>query len=211
MAVAVNKRSVMTLFCDSTDIYGHQIRLVLAEKGITAEIEFVQANNLPQELLDLNPYGTIPTLIDRDLTLYEPHIAMEYLDERFPHPPLMPVYPIVRANARLAMYRIRKEWYSAYHTIMNDPNSAKANETRKSLQDDLTAVSVMFKETPYFMSEDFTLCDCYFAPLLWRLPLLDITLPKVAEKHYLNYMSRVFERPGFIESLTDDEKKIRAL
>lgn len=210
MAVAVNKRSVMTLFCDTTDIYGHQIRFVLAEKGVTAEIEFVEANNLPQELLDLNPYGSIPTLIDRDLTLYEPHIALEYLDERFPHPPLMPVYPIVRANSRLTMYRMRKEWYSAYHTIMDAPKSEAAKEARKSLQDDLTAISIMFKEKPFFMSDDFTLSDCYFAPLLWRLHLLDITLPKTAEKHYLSYMTRVFERPAFIESLTEDEKKIRA-
>lgn len=209
MVVAVNKRSVMTLFCDTTDIYGHQIRFVLAEKGITTEIEFVQANNLPQELLDLNPYGSIPTLIDRDLTLYEPHIAMEYLDERFPHPPLMPVYPIARASSRLMMYRIHKEWYSAYQTIIDNPKSDEAKDARKSLQDDLTAISVMFKEKPFFMSDDFTLCDCYFAPLLWRLPLLDIAIPKVAEKHYLNYMARVFERPAFIESLTEDEKRIR--
>ncbi|XKM14603.1 glutathione S-transferase C-terminal domain-containing protein [Orbaceae bacterium ac157xtp] len=210
MAVAVNKRSVMTLFCDKTDIYGHQIRLVLAEKGVTAEIEFVEADNLPQELLDLNPYGSIPTLIDRDLTLYEPHIALEYLDERFPHPPLMPVYPIVRANSRLTMYRIRKEWYSAYEVIIKDPQSDAAKEARKSLQEDLTAISVMFKEKPFFMSDDFTLADCYFAPLLWRLSVLDVNLPKVAEKNYLSYMARVFERPAFIESLTDEEKKMRA-
>lgn len=209
MAVAVNKRSVMTLFCDKTDIFGHQIRFVLAEKGVTAEIEFVEANNLPQELLDLNPYGSIPTLIDRDLTLYEPHIALEYLDERFPHPPLMPVYPIVRANSRLTMYRMLKEWYSAYQTIINAPQSEAANEARKSLQDDLTSVSIIFKEKPFFMSDDFSLCDCYFAPLLWRLPLLNIVLPKTAEKHYLGYMTRIFERPAFIESLTDDEKKMR--
>lgn len=210
MVVAVNKRSVMTLFCDTTDIYGHQIRFVLAEKGVTAEIEFVEASHLPQELLDLNPYGSIPTLIDRDLTLYEPHIALEYLDERFPHPPLMPVYPIVRANSRLTMYRMRKEWYKAYETIINAPKSEEAKEARKSLQDDLTAISIMFKEKPYFMSDDFTLCDCYFAPLLWRLSILDVVLPKTAEKHYISYMARIFERPAFIESLTDDEKRMRA-
>lgn len=209
MAVAVNKRSVMTLFCDTTDIYGHQIRFVLAEKGVAAEIEFVDGANLPQELLDLNPYGSIPTLIDRDLTLYEPHIALEYLDERFPHPPLMPVYPIVRANSRLTMYRIRKEWYEAYQIIIDAPDSEAAKIARKSLTDDLTAISVMFKEKEFFMSDDFTLCDCYFAPLLWRLPLLGITLPKVAEKHYQSYMARIFDRPAFIESLTEDEKRMR--
>ena len=209
MVVAVNKRSVMTLFCDTTDIYGHQIRFVLAEKGVTAEIEFVTADDLPQELLDLNPYATIPTLIDRDLTLYEPHIALEYLDERFPHPPLMPVYPILRANARLAMYRIKKEWYSAYETIIADPNSSAAKTARKNLLDDLVSISVIFKEKDYFMSDDFTLCDCYFAPLLWRLQMLNIELPKVAEKNYLNYMARIFERPAFMQSLTDDERKMR--
>lgn len=210
MVVAVNKRSVMTLFSDSTNIYGHQVRLVLAEKGVTAEVEVVEPNNLPQELLDLNPYGTIPTLIDRDLTLYESHIALEYLDERFPHPPLMPVYPIARANSRLVMYRIRREWYCAYETIINAPFSAEAKVARKSLQDDLTVISALFKEKPYFMSDDFSLNDCYMAPLLWRLPLLDIELPKVAEKNLLPYMARLFERSAFIESLTDDEKKIRA-
>lgn len=210
MVVAVNKRSVMTLFCHTADIYGHQIRFVLAEKGVTAEIEFVGANNLPQELLDLNPYGTIPTLIDRDLTLHEPHIALEYLDERFPHPPLMPVYPIVRANFRLTMYRMKQEWYSAYETIIADPKSESAKVARKNLLDDLVSISLMFKEKDYFMSDDFSLCDCYFAPLLWRLPLLGIELPKVAEKHYLSYMSRIFDRPTFMSSLTEEEKKIRA-
>ncbi|WP_392566888.1 stringent starvation protein SspA [Utexia brackfieldae] len=210
MAVAVNKRSVMTLFSDTSSIYSHQIRLVLAEKGVTVEVELVEPNNLPQELLDLNPYGTIPTLIDRDLTLFEPHIALEYLDERFPHPPLMPVYPIARAQARLVMFRVRREWYTAYETIIKAPNSPEAANARKTLQDDLTAISALFKEKPYFMSEDFSLNDCYMAPLLWRLPLLDLTLPKVAEKNLLPYMARLFERHSFIESLTDDEKKIRA-
>ncbi|MCO6524724.1 MAG: stringent starvation protein A [Candidatus Schmidhempelia sp.] len=211
MAIAVNKRSVMTLFSDSSNIYGHQIRLVLAEKGVTAEVEVVEANHLPQELLDLNPYGTIPTLIDRDLTLFEPHITLEYLDERFPHPPLMPVYPIARAQSRLVMYRIRREWYAAYETIIRSSQSAEAAAARKTLQEDLTAISALFKEKPYFMSDDFSLNDCYMAPLLWRLPLLDISLPKVAEKNLLPYMQKLFDRPAFIESLTDEEKKLRIL
>lgn len=209
MAVAVNKRSVMTLFSDLTNIYGHQIRLVLAEKGVTAEIEIVEPNHLPQELIDLNPYGTIPTLIDRDLTLFEPHIALEYLDERFPHPPLMPVYPIARAQSRLVMYRIRREWYKTYEIIMNAPSSSQAAVARKTLQDDLTAISVLFKEKPYFMSDDFSFNDCYMAPLLWRLPLLNIQFHKVAEKNLLPYMERLFERSAFIDSLTEEEKKMR--
>ena len=98
MAVAANKRSVMTLFSHVNDIYSHQTRIVLAEKGVSVDITLVDPNNLPEDLLDLNPYGTVPTLVDRELVLYQSHIIMEYLDERFPHPPLMPVYPVSRVD-----------------------------------------------------------------------------------------------------------------
>lgn len=110
MAVAANKRSVMTLFSGPTDIFSHQVRIVLAEKGVSVEIEQVEADNLPQDLIDLNPYRTVPTLVDRELTLYESRIIMEYLDERFPHPPLMPVYPVARGSSRLMMHRIEHDW-----------------------------------------------------------------------------------------------------
>lgn len=117
MAVAANKRSVMTLFSGPTDIFSHQVRIVLAEKGVSVEIEQVEMDNLPQDLIDLNPYRTVPTLVDRELTLYESRIIMEYLDERFPHPPLMPVYPVARGESRLMMHRIENDWYSLLHKI----------------------------------------------------------------------------------------------
>ena len=111
MAVAANKRSIMTLFSDTIDIYSHQARIVLAEKGVGVEISYTDPTNLPEDLIDLNPYGTVPTLVDRELVLYKSHIIMEYLDERFPHPPLMPVYPVSRGQSRLMMHRIESDWH----------------------------------------------------------------------------------------------------
>lgn len=168
MAVAANKRSIMTLFSGPTDIFSHQVRIVLAEKGVSVEIENVEAGNLPQDLIDLNPYQTVPTLVDRELTLYDSRVVMEYLDERFPHPPLMPVYPVARGSSRLMMHRIDKDWYSLMYKIENkDP---QADAARKQLREELISISPIFKEMPFFMSEEFSLVDCYLAPLLWRLP-----------------------------------------
>ncbi|MFF0976682.1 glutathione S-transferase N-terminal domain-containing protein, partial [Proteus mirabilis] len=156
MAVAANKRSVMTLFSGPTDIFSHQVRIVLAEKGVSVEIEQVEAGNLPQDLIDLNPYQSVPTLVDRELTLYDSRIIMEYLDERFPHPPLMPVYPVARGSSRLMMHRIEQDWYSLMNVIEKG-NDQQANAARKQLAEELLAVSPVFKEYPYFMSEEFSL------------------------------------------------------
>lgn len=137
MAV-VAKRSVMTLF-SGNDVYSHQARIVLAEKGVNYEVVEVTPDNVPEDLLDLNPYGSVPTLIDRDLVLYEASIVMEYLDERFPHPPLMPVYPVTRGRSRLMMHRIQKEWYSQYEIIVNG-TEAKAKKARKELQESIMEI-----------------------------------------------------------------------
>ena len=118
MAVAANKRSVMTLFSSASDMYSHQVRIVLAEKGVSVEVELVDEKNLPAELVELTPYKSVPTLVDRELALYDSKIIMEYLDERFPHPPLMPVYPVARGNSRLMMYRIERNWYSVAEKIV---------------------------------------------------------------------------------------------
>lgn len=147
MAVAANKRSIMTLFSGPTDIFSHQVRIVLAKKGVSVEIENVEAGNLPQDLIDLNPYQTVPTLVDRELTLYDSRVVMEYLDERFPHPPLMPVYPVARGSSRLMMHRIDKDWYSLMYKIENkDP---QADAARKQLREELISISPIFKEMPF--------------------------------------------------------------
>ena len=206
MAVAANKRSIMTLFSDTIDIYSHQVRIVLAEKGVGVEISYTDPSNLPEDLLELNPYGTVPTLVDRELVLYNSHIIMEYLDERFPHPPLMPVYPVSRGQSRLMMHRIEQDWYSLAARIFRGEGDVES--TRNDLREALLALAPVFGEMPYFMSEEFSLVDCYLAPLLWRLPALGIELNGAGSKEINAYMNRIFSRSSFKASLTDQEREI---
>ena len=208
MAVAANKRSVMTLYSDVSDIYSHQVRIVLAEKGVSVEIELVDPMSLPEDLLELNPYSSVPTLVDRELALYQANIIMEYLDERFPHPPLMPVYPVARGNSRLMMYRVERNWYSLANKI-NSGTTDEADKARKQLREELLALAPVFAEYPFFMSDEFSLVDCYLAPLLWRLPEMGIELSGTGAKEVKAYMTRVFERDSFLASLTEAEREMR--
>lgn len=208
MAVAANKRSVMTLYSDASDMYSHQVRIVLAEKGVTYDIELVDPNNLPEDLLDLNPYNSVPTLVDRELALYNANIIMEYLDERFPHPPLMPVYPVARGNSRLMMYRIERNWYIHAKKIESG-NAEEADSARRQLREELLALAPVFAEYAFFMSEEFSLVDCYLAPLLWRLPVMGIELSGPGAKEVKAYMTRVFDRDSFLASLTEAEREMR--
>ena len=202
------KRSIMTLYSGAMDIYSHQVRIVLAEKGVSVDVLNVDANHPCEDLLELNPYNTLPTLVDRDLVLYTSRVIMEYLDERFPHPPLLPVYPVARAKSRLMMYRIERDWYSLIHRIVR--NEADADAARKELTDSLVALTPVFDEMPYFLSEDFTLVDCCIAPMLWRVEQLGIELPKNA-KSIMHYAERVFSRESFQASLTEAERELREL
>ena len=204
---SILKRSIMALYSDPEDPYCHQVRIVLAEKGVSVDILPTDAASPPPELADVNPYNTLPTLVDRDLVLYESGTIMEYLDERFPHPPLLPVYPVSRAKSRLMMYRIDNDWYSQLKLIESG-STEDADQARKTLTDSLNTVAPVFASSPYFLSNDFTLVDCCIAPLLWRLPTLDIKLPRGA-KGIFRYMERVFERDAFQASLTEVEREMR--
>ena len=206
MAVAANKRSIMTLFSDTIDIYSHQVRIVSAEKGVGVEISYTDPTKLPEDLMELNPYGTVPTLVDRELVLYKSHIIMEYLDERFPHPPLMPVYPVSRGQSRLMMHRIEQDWYSLAAQIFRGEGDVET--ARNDLREALLSLAPVFAEMPYFMSEEFSLVDCYLAPLLWRLPALGIELNGGGAKDIHAYMNRIFSRSSFKASLTDQEREI---
>ena len=206
MAV-VAKRSIMTLF-SGNDVYSHQARIVLAEKGVNYEVVDVRPDRVPEDLLDLNPYGSVPTLIDRDLVLYEANIVMEYLDERFPHPPLMPVYPVTRGRSRLMMHRIQKEWYSQYDIIVSG-TEAKAKKARKELQESILALSPVFASNEYFMSEEFSIVDCVIAPLLWRADHLGIEISGRGSKPIHDYMERIFDRESFKVSLTEEERELK--
>jgi RNA polymerase-associated protein len=200
----------MTLFSDPTCQYSHRVRIVLAEKGVTVDIEDIDPKAVTEEILEANPYGTLPTLVDRDLALYESNVVMEYLDERFPHPPLLPVYPVARAESRLWIYRIERDWCVLIDQIKASPDGKKADAARKEFRESLVTIAGIFEEMPYFMSEEFTLVDCCLAPMLWRLPELGISLPNNRHVKPLHeYMERLFERPSFQESLTDLEREIR--
>ncbi|MEL0585522.1 MAG: glutathione S-transferase N-terminal domain-containing protein [Candidatus Thiodiazotropha sp. (ex. Lucinoma kazani)] len=206
MAAVANKRSVMTLYSDPTDPYCHRVRLVLAEKNITYEVSDIDPLNVPEEVMELNPYGTLPTLVDRDLKLYESRIIMEYLDERFPHPPLLPVNPVSRSTSRLLMYRVDNDWYSHMDIILS--GKKEATKARKELRESLITTAPVFNAKPFFMSEEFTLVDCIIAPLLWRLPELGVEIPASA-KGLHEYTKRVFEKESFIKSLSEAEQEMR--
>ena len=201
------RRSVMTMYSSELDTNSHRVRIVLAEKAINVDVINIDIKNPPEELIALNPYNTAPTLVDRDLVLYESRVIMEYLDERFPHPPLLPVYPVTRAKSRLMMYRIEQDWYSLVHKIENSVKK-NADKARKELQHSLTSLAPVFADMPYFLSEDFSLIDCCLAPLLWRLPHLGIKLPPRA-KAVDQYANRVFKRESFQTSLTEAERELR--
>jgi len=203
-----NRRSTMTLFSSPTDPQSHRTRIVLAEKGIGIDIVSVGPGRFPEDLLDLNPYHSMPTLVDRDLVLYDARVIMEYLDERFPHPPLMPVDPVSRAQFRLALFRIERDWYGLVQRIEQEPDRKEQGKLRKVLRDTLLQSAEIFKVRPFFLSDEFSLVDASIAPILWRLPHYDIDLPPQAQP-LLKYASLVFSRPAFRASLSQAEQEMR--
>lgn len=209
MAV-VPRRSTMTLFSDAACQFSHRVRMVLAEKGVAVEIEEVVPGVVSEEVAELNPYGTTPTLVDRDLALHNTMVMMEYLDERFPHPPLLPVYPVARAHSRQYMHRIERDWCAPAEAILRGEDFKRIDRLRQELRDSLLGVAVVFSDRPFFMSDEFTLVDCVMAPLLWRLDVLGVKLPNVRQaKPLVAYMQRLFDRPAFRASLTDTERSMR--
>jgi len=198
----------MTLFTSPTCALSHCARLVLHEKGITADIIFFNPTEPPEDLLELNSTGISPTLIERDLVLYDSRIIMEYLDERFPHPPLHQMDPVSRANARMLIKRIDQDWYQLLHEILNS-GEKKSARAKKMLRESLIAATPVFESQPYFMSDEYSLIDCTMAPLLWRLPSLGIDLQTLGTA-ITGYANRLFSRDAFQESLSDAEQEMAA-
>ena len=206
--VSLSNRTSMALFSDPLDHYSHRVRIVMCEKGVSSEIIDTDSNNLSPEILEVSPYAELPVLADRDVCLYDSVILMEYLDERFPHPPLLPVYPVSRAHIRLFIQRIQKDWCEVFDNLIEGVTEAKAKKMRTQLK---SQMSPILKEKEYFMSDEFSLVDCCIAPILWRLPLIGIELQKDAKtKPIYEYMQRVFTKPCFVDSLSELEKEIRS-
>jgi len=198
------RKSVMTLFSSPDCANSHCARFAMYEKGVSAEIEFYDPLEPPEDLLELNPNGTSPTLIERDLVLYDSRIIMEYLDERFPHPPLHQMDPVSRAKARMIIKRIDQDWYQLLEEILHS-GEKKSARAKKMLKESLISASPAFQASPFFMNEEFSLIDCALAPLLWRLPSLGI---EITESSIKSYAERIFKRSGFIASLSDIEKEM---
>ncbi len=207
MALLANRKSVMTLFTSASDLDGHRVRIVMAEKGVSADMLEVSLENPPEDLTELNPYATLPTLVDRELVIYDAQIISEYLDERFPHPPLMPVDPVSRARSRLTVHQIQRDWYPLAAKIETG-NSTSAESARKELKDQLTNIAALFTQKPYFLSDEFSVVDCAIAPVLWRLPHYGIELPGT-QKAIMDYSRRVFSRDSFKTSLLETERDLR--
>jgi len=206
MALSQRSRTILTLYSARDCIHCHRVRLVLAAKGVTYDLVPVDLDDPPEDLLDLNPYNSVPTLVDRDLVLYDTSVICEYLDERYPHPPLMPVDPLSRARLRLASVRIERDWLPFVAQIQ--AGGRPAETARKRLREALLASLPLFKAAKFFLNPELSLADCALAPLIWRLPSLGVALPR--EAHIIiDYGERIFRNPGFTRSLTPDEKLLR--
>jgi RNA polymerase-associated protein len=194
----------MTLFSAPNDPWSHRTRIVLAEKGISIDIVSVEAGRFPEDLLDLNPYHSVPTLVDRDLVLYDSRVIIEYLDERFPHPPLMPVDPVLRAQFRLAMYRVERDWYGLADQIERETDRKSQARLKKELLDTMLESADLFKIKPYFLSDEFSLVDATIAPMIWRMRRYDIELPPHAQS-MIKYAAAIMARPSMRASLSEVE------
>ncbi len=199
------KKSSLTFLSHDNDLDSHRTRIALAEKSVNAEVQYIDLDNPPEDFIDINPYHSLPVLIDRNLVLNHPNIIMEYLDERFPHPPLLPVYPVARAKTRIMIHRIEQDFYKLAEQILRGEDEAKA---REKLSAQLVKLVPAFAEMPFFLSQEFSLVDCSLTALLWRLPALGVELPKSAAP-IEDYAARMFERPAFKESLSEVEAELR--
>ena len=208
MVQSARSRNVLTLYTTADDIQCHRARLVLAAKGVGYERVIVDHAKPPEDLIDLNPYVTTPTLVDRDLTLFDTSVVCEYLDERYPHPPLMPIDPLSRARIRVAAVRIEKDWLTEVDLIRAGGRPADA--ARKRLREQLLTSLPLFKAAKFFLNPEMSLVDCLVAPVIWRLPWLGVDLGREG-KPIIDYGERLFRSQGFARSMTEQEKAMRPL
>lgn len=200
---------MMILYSGITCPFSQRCRFVLYEKGMDFEIKDVDVFNKPEDLAVMNPYNQVPVLVERDLILHESSIINEYIDERFPHPQLMPTDPIMRGRGRLVLFRLEKELFTHVQTLENPESSNKEmNKAREAISQGLTLLAPAFTKNKYIMGDEFSMIDVALAPLLWRLHHYDIKLGKSAAP-LLKYAERIFQRESFIEALTPAEKAMR--
>lgn len=198
---------MMTLYSTATCPFSHRCRIVLHEKDMDFQVVDVDPNNIPEDIAAISSHGKVPILIERDLVLYEANIINEYIDDRFPHPQLMPAEPVMRARARLLLYRFEKELF-CYVESLERGNQKAADKARVEIANGLTMIAPVFDKQKYILGDEYTMLDVVIAPLLWRLDHYGIKLPKQAAA-LLKYAERLFSRPLFIDALTPAEKLMR--
>jgi len=198
---------MMTLYSGSTDPYSHRCRIVLYEKDMDFEIIDVDMHNKPEEIASISPSGKMPVLVERDLILTESNIINEYIDERFPHPQLMPPDPVMRARARLVLFNFEHDLFTHVNTLEHSLGKG-SDKARLEIRDSLSQLTPILTKQKYLMNDEFSMLDVAIAPLLWRLEHYNIELPKVAAA-VLKYRERLFSRPAFISALTPTEKALR--
>ena len=206
MLQSARSRTALTLYSTADDIQCHRARLVLAAKGVSYERVLVDPAKPPEDLIDLNPYASTPTLIDRDLILFDTTVVCEYLDERYPHPSLMPIDPQSRARLRMATVRIERDWLPEVNTIRAGGRPVEA--ARKRLREQLLSTLPLFKAAKFFLNPEMSLADYLVAPVIWRLPWLGVDLGREG-KPIVDYGERLFHSQGFARSMTDQEKAMR--
>ena len=199
----------MTLYSDPNSAQSHRVRIVLGEKDLIFNVEDIISSQNNEDLIALNPNNTTPTFVDRNLVLYESRVIMEYLDERFPHPPLMPVDPVIRAKTRMVLHYIEKDLYGLLDDIKSS-GEKKSSAAKLKLKENLMLSLDFIQGKKFFLSDDFSIIDCSMAPILWRLPEYGIELPKSA-KPILKYADKLFERTSFVENLSEQEEEMRSI
>ena len=197
----------MTLYSDPNCAQSHRVRIVLGEKDLVFNVVNVNQSDNNEDLIALNPNNSTPTFVDRNLVLYESRVIMEYLDERFPHPPLMPVDPVIRAKTRMVLHYIEKDLYGLLDDLKSS-GEKKSSAAKLKLEENLMLSLNFLQGSKFFLSDDFSIIDCSIAPILWRLPEYGIELPK-SGKPILKYADRIFERQSFFENLSEQEEEIR--
>jgi len=198
---------MMTLYSGTTDPYSHRCRIVLFEKGMDFQVIDVDLANKPGDLAVINPHNTVPVLVERDLVLEQANIINEYIDERFPHPQLMPADPVMRARARLFLHNFEEQLFDHIADLESE-NQKLADKARATIRDNLTQIVPLFTKQEYILGDEFSMLDVAIAPLLWRLGHYGIELPKQAAP-LLKYAERIFSRPAYIEAMTPSEKAMR--
>lgn len=199
---------MMKLYSGTSCPFSHRCRIVLYEKGMDFEIIDVDMHNKPEDLAIMNPYNEVPVLVERDLILHEANIINEYIDERFPHPQLMPADPVMRSRARLFLFQFEKELFFHIHALEENSSGKSAEKARQSIRDNLIQIAPILIKQKYMLGEEFSMLDVAIAPLLWRMDHYGIESSKALAPVF-KYAERVFSREAFIDSLTPNEKAMR--